>query len=144
MLPGISAEDCLFADLGIDPGIYGCQSFEATDFLANRRVSDPRSSLILWQIGVLGDSTFKTFAYDTSAMPLLVERLLQLYPASHPIYLYEAAVFPGCEPTINVVPIHGLTSAPMSAGYTAYLPPAYPTISDPTTVNRMSQYRSAH
>jgi hypothetical protein len=37
MLPGISAEDCLFADLGIDPGIYGCQSYEATDFLANGR-----------------------------------------------------------------------------------------------------------
>ena len=25
MLPGVSAEDCLFADLGVDPGIYGCQ-----------------------------------------------------------------------------------------------------------------------
>src|SRR6476620_513542 len=37
MLPGISAEDCLFADLGIDPGTRGCQSFEATDFLLNRR-----------------------------------------------------------------------------------------------------------
>src|SRR5207244_11062689 len=27
MLPGISAEDCLFADLGIDPARNGCQSF---------------------------------------------------------------------------------------------------------------------
>jgi Tetrapyrrole (Corrin/Porphyrin) Methylases len=33
MLPAISAEDCLFADLGVDPGKHGCQSFEATDFL---------------------------------------------------------------------------------------------------------------
>src|SRR5205823_3853440 len=32
MLPGISAEDCLFADLGVDPAIGGCQSYEATDF----------------------------------------------------------------------------------------------------------------
>src|SRR5215218_8387876 len=53
MLPGISSEDCLFADLGVDPGIYGCQSFEATDFLINNRTTDPRSSLVLWQIGVL-------------------------------------------------------------------------------------------
>ena len=30
MLPGISAEDCLFADLGIDPGTCGCQSYDAT------------------------------------------------------------------------------------------------------------------
>src|SRR5690242_1848360 len=29
--PGISAEDCLFADLAIDPAYHGCQSFEATD-----------------------------------------------------------------------------------------------------------------
>jgi siroheme synthase len=43
MLPGISAEDCLFADLGIDPGTCGCQSFEATDFLLNRRKFDTRS-----------------------------------------------------------------------------------------------------
>lgn len=33
ILPGISAEACLFADLLIDPGLHGCQSFEATDFL---------------------------------------------------------------------------------------------------------------
>src|SRR5262245_3102696 len=29
MLPAISAADCLYADLGIDPGAQGCQSFEA-------------------------------------------------------------------------------------------------------------------
>ena len=32
MLPAVSAEDCLFADLGVDPG-DGCQSFEATNFV---------------------------------------------------------------------------------------------------------------
>jgi len=31
MLPGISAEDCLVADLGIDPASSGCQSYEAND-----------------------------------------------------------------------------------------------------------------
>ena len=33
MEPGISAEDCLIADLGIDPGMTGCQTFEASQFL---------------------------------------------------------------------------------------------------------------
>ncbi len=42
MLPGISAEDCLFADLGVDPARHGCQSFEATDFLLSQRTIDPR------------------------------------------------------------------------------------------------------
>ena len=30
ILPGISAADCLYADLLIDPGTRGCHSFEAT------------------------------------------------------------------------------------------------------------------
>ena len=30
MLPAVSAEDCLFADLGIDPAASGCVSLEAT------------------------------------------------------------------------------------------------------------------
>src|SRR5947209_10731330 len=55
MLPATSAEDCLFADLGIDPAGSGCQSFEATDFLIRRRKFDPSSNLILWQIGHIGN-----------------------------------------------------------------------------------------
>ena len=137
MLPGISAEDCLFADLGIDPGIYGCQSYEATDFLANGRVIDPTSSVILWQIGVVGDATFKRYQYDLSAFPLLLERLYRYYPPEHVVYLYEAAVFPGCEPIINPVPLHALGDAPKSAGYTLYIPPAYPTTADPAMYVRM-------
>jgi len=137
MLPGISAEDCLFADLGVDPGISGCQSYEATDFLANNRRIDPTSSVILWQIGVVGDATYKSVGYDLSAFPLLIERLLQIYPATHVGYLYEAAVFPGCEPVIHPVALHGLGQVPLTAGYTLYIPPAYATVADPVTYARM-------
>ena len=98
MLPGISSEDCLFADLGVDPGMQGCQSYEATDFLANSRQIDPSSSVVLWQIGVVGDATYKKYGYDQSAFPLLVERLLGYYPPNHVVYLYEAAIFPGASP----------------------------------------------
>jgi uncharacterized protein YabN with tetrapyrrole methylase and pyrophosphatase domain len=138
MLPGISSEDCLFADLGVDPGISGCQSYEATDFLLNGRVIDPSSSVVLWQIGVVGDATFKAVGYDLSAMPLLVERLLAIYPASHPMYLYEAAVFHGCDPIIRAITAVELANGPLSAGNTLYIPPAYPTRSDPTTYYRMN------
>ena len=48
MLPGISSEDCLFADLGVDPGVSGCQSYEATDFLMNAPIIDSSTQLILW------------------------------------------------------------------------------------------------
>src|SRR3954468_3282207 len=47
MLAGVSAEDCLFADLGLDPSMSGCQSFEATDFLIHHRQFDPTSSLVI-------------------------------------------------------------------------------------------------
>ena len=143
MLPGVSSEDCLFADLGVDPGIYGCQSYEATDFLANGRKIDPTSSVVLWQIGVVGDSTFKSAGYDQSAFPLLLERLLGTYPATHVVYLYEAAVFPGCEPVILPVQIANLGQVPMSAGYTLYIPPAYPTSADPSIYYRMTALAAA-
>lgn len=143
MLPGISAEDCLFADLGVDPGISGCQSFEATDFLINNRIIDPRCSVVLWQIGVLGDSTFKKYFYNLSAFSLLVERLLQTYPASHNVILYQAAVFPNCDPIIQPVPLHQLSPVGLSAGFTLYIPPAYPTVSDPVMYYRMNAMQQA-
>jgi len=138
MLPGISAEDCLFADLGIDPAINGCQSYEATDFFVNGRKIDPTSSVILWQIGVVGDATYKKNGYDLSAFPLLLERLLQYYPANHTVYLYEAAVYPGCEPVIQSVPLYALGQAGLSASQTLYIPPAYPTTFDYAMYYRMN------
>jgi uncharacterized protein YabN with tetrapyrrole methylase and pyrophosphatase domain len=138
MLPGISSEDCLFADLGVDPAVGGCQSYEATDFLLNGRVIDPASSVVLWQIGVFGDATFKASGYDLSAMPLLIERLLSIYPASHPMYLYEAAVFHGCDPIIRQITAAELAYVSLSAGYTLYIPPAYPTQTNATAYYRMN------
>ncbi len=68
MLPGISAEDCLFAELGVDPAAAGCQSFEATHFLLFKRRFDPHCSLVLWQIGVIGDMTFQGAGYDSRGL----------------------------------------------------------------------------
>ena len=50
MLPGISAEDCLFADLGVDPGL-GLQSHEATHFLLTR---PPFDALSIWRKPMVG------------------------------------------------------------------------------------------
>ena len=131
MLPAVSSEDCLFADLGVDPAVGGCQSYEATDFLINSPIIDSSSQLILWQIGSLGDWTFQKIKYNTSAMPLLVERLVQFYPISHSITLYEAAVLPRTKPMISTIPLYALTSFPVSAGMTLYIPPARQSTADP-------------
>jgi uncharacterized protein YabN with tetrapyrrole methylase and pyrophosphatase domain len=123
MLPGVSAEDCLFADLNIDPAMAGCQSYEATDFLINGRVFDPTSHVILWQIGVLGDATFKRYAYDIKGMPQLLQKLYTCYSPNHEVYVYEAPIFPGVEPVIRKVPLYMLPQSGISAISTLYIPP---------------------
>ena len=135
MLPGVSSEDCLFADLGVDPAVGGCQSYEATDFLLTTPIIDPSSQLILWQIGTLGDWTYKRFKYNTSAMPFLVQRLSQFYPMSHMITVYEAPMFPGIEPMIAQIPLYSLVDFPITAAMTLYIPPVRVRIPDPTLLN---------
>ncbi len=123
MLPAISTEDCLFADLGVDP-VTGCQSYEATDFLINTRIIDRASHVILWQIGGLGDATFKRRAYDIKGMPQLLQKLFNYYSPYHIVYLYEAPVFPGVEPSIRHTPLYLLPHSGILPTSTLYIPPA--------------------
>jgi hypothetical protein len=130
MLPGISAEDCLFADLGVDPAVTGCQTFEATDFLLNSRTVDTSAQLVLWQVGVLGDRTYRIGGYDLQGFPLLVERLTELYGSGHEVTVYEAPLFVGVAPVVTRLALVHLTPAYVHAGATLYVPPGRPTKSD--------------
>jgi hypothetical protein len=94
MEPGISAEACLYADLGIDPGYHGVQSLEATQFLVEDRAIDNRSLLLLWQVALTGDTDCTRFHALPEELEKLVERLLRDYPADHEVILYEAARLP--------------------------------------------------
>jgi len=124
MQPGISAEDCLFADLGVDPANNGCQSFESADFLLYRRRFDPSCALILWQVGVIGTNTVQRMR-NTPPGPLrvLVDRLLEDYPAEHEVLIYEASQFTVCEPMIQRVPLKELPAADVSGIATLFVPP---------------------
>jgi hypothetical protein len=123
MLPGISAEDCLFADLGIDPGRNGCQSFEATDFLIHKRKFDTGCALILWQIGCIGDLTFSLEPYSIRGLQVLTEYLCHYYGATHPAVVYEAAEYPIFDPGIETVPLAKLPEAQISSISTLYVAP---------------------
>ena len=138
MLPGISSEDCLFADLGVDPATWGCQSYEATDFLLSSSFIDPSSQLILWQVGLLAELTHKSQQFDTRAMPLLVQKLTQFYPLSHPVTLYQAAMLPGTDPLIVQIPLYSLAEFPITAGMTLYIPPAWARVPDPAMLQLVS------
>lgn len=126
MLAGVSAEDCMFADLGIDPGRDGCQSFEATDFLIRRRIFDPRSALILWQIGVIGERSFKRAegAWNPQGLRILTQRLLEHYDPEHEVVIYEAACYDICAPYIGRAPLAGLPEARVTPVSTLYVPPS--------------------
>ena len=58
MLPAVSALDCLFADLGIDPSFPGLQVLEATDFLLRNRRVLTDEHLVLHQVVILKLSSF--------------------------------------------------------------------------------------
>jgi uncharacterized protein YabN with tetrapyrrole methylase and pyrophosphatase domain len=123
MLPGISAEDCLFADLGIDPGRYGCQSFEPTDFLLHRRKFDTSSHLIVWQIGLIGDFTKNPDRDNKASLAVLVDFLKKYYGSNHDVFIYEAVEYAICKPFIQHLPLPELVeSAYVSYGSTLYIP----------------------
>jgi precorrin-2 methylase len=123
MLPGISTEDCLFADLGINAGEVGWQSFEATDFLAARRRFDPTSALIIWQVGLLGEGSLGDGTCRRERLQVLAKTLRRHYPPRHRIVLYEAAQFPLCEPIIRRIPLTKLPETKVPILATLYVPP---------------------
>lgn len=122
MLPAVSAEDCLFADLGVDPGATGCQSFETTDFLLRRRQVDPSAALVLWQVSVLGIRHYEPEPTPRN-LDLLVEYLFQWYGHDHRVTLYEASPYPLVEPSIRELALAELSRAQPSPLATLYVPP---------------------
>lgn len=125
MLPGISTDACLYADLGINPGDGGMQSFEATDFLLSRRRFDPTSHLVLWQIGVLGEAGTRDprRPCDPERLGYLTRMLRRRYPAGHRVVLYEAASFAGRRYRARRVRLDRLARAAISPLTTLYVPP---------------------
>jgi uncharacterized protein YabN with tetrapyrrole methylase and pyrophosphatase domain len=123
MLPGVSAEDCLFAEVGFDPAMRGCQSFEATDFLLRRRRFDPTSNLVLWQVGVLGALDFQPDGYDTSGLTVLQGDLVETYGGDHEVVLYEASLDPISESRIERFALEKLASTRLTGNATLYVPP---------------------
>lgn len=124
MEPGISAEDCLYADLGIDPGRYGCQHFEASQFMAYTRRIDPSAFLILWQVGVAGDCDSRRLATDPAYVQLLVDLLSEDYPVQHPVTIYEAATLAIAPPRIETLALRDLAVSQLRLQSTLVVPPA--------------------
>lgn len=138
MLPAVSAEDCLFADLGVDPGIAGCQSYDATDLLIRKRELDPSAALVLWQATILGRFDYVP-AGDPSHLPVLIEYLERYYPPDHEIVCYAASPYPVVSPIIERVPLSGLADVKLPRLSLLYIPPAVRRARDLTILEQHAQ-----
>lgn len=136
ILPGISAQDCLFVDLELDPGEDGCQTFDATDFLVHRRSPDVTVPLILWQISLIG-STRTTVEVNRSGLVILAERLAELYAEDHEVVAYEASPFPVGRPNVDRCTVSGLPQARVTGMASLYVPPKSKPSPDPVMRARL-------
>lgn len=123
MEPGISAEACLYADLGIDPGQRGVQSMEATHFLVYDRQPDTAGLVLLWQVALSGDLSCSRLHAEREGLQALVDKLLRWYPPEHEVILYEAARLPIETPRAERLPLHDLPAAHYEEYTTLVIPP---------------------
>jgi hypothetical protein len=127
MLPGISAEDCLFADLNIDPAIPGCLTYEATDLLVRNKPLVPSSHLIVYQVGCVGITDFNFSGFNNTNFEFLLDYLETAYGPEHSVTHYIAAILPFIEPTMEKYTITELRDPDVQKQITAistlYLPP---------------------
>ena len=124
MLPGISAEACLVADLGLDPVALGWQSYDASDLIARRHRLDPCVPLIVWQPAAAGCTASTLEDQSRSAgVRRLRDVLRGLYPSGHRLVAYEAATSPVSQPAIVTITVGELGVASFPRAATFYVPP---------------------
>jgi precorrin-6B methylase 1 len=123
MLPGISSEDCLVADLAVDLSQCGYQCHEASNFLVGNKHPDTAAALVLWQIGVIGQ--IKCGVGREDGLRILAERLLTFYSPEHEVTVYEAASLPVCDPVIRKTALSDLAKCAVGPASTLFVPPAH-------------------
>ncbi len=136
MLPAISAESCLIADLGVDPGERGWQSYEATRFLLHGHRLDITAAVVLWQVDAIGKLDWN-LAPEPRGLRVLEARLGELYPADHEVVFYRASLYPIAEPLIIRVPIASIAELDAAPGATLYIRPLPPRPVDPEVARRL-------
>ncbi|WP_444994184.1 SAM-dependent methyltransferase [Aliikangiella sp. IMCC44359] len=137
MEPGISAEDCLYADLGIDPGALGCQHYEASQLLFYKRYIDTSAYLILWQVGIVGDKTHFKFSTGRAYREIFLNELLKYYPADHNVLLYEAPTLPINHSRIEEISLELIIDTQLNPETTLVLPPCQPLVENKEVTSRL-------
>ncbi|WP_100640862.1 SAM-dependent methyltransferase [Alteromonas facilis] len=137
MEPGISAEDCLYADVGIDPGDVGCQHYEASQFMFYQHRYDASAYLVLWQIALAGELSLTTKVSSSQHVTILCELLYEHYAPSHQVILYECPTLPTDDARIDYISLADLPTADMSPITTLIVPPAYKPIQNAKVLQKL-------
>ena len=126
VLPGISAMDCLFAELMIDPCVSGMQMYEATDLLLRHRPLLPDVPALIWQIGNVETSLYTTFASKPVRFERLRSHLLRFYPPDHVVTAAYSTPHPLMPSTAHRFPLRDFCEQAhvLHTGFTLYIPPA--------------------
>lgn len=141
MLPAISALDCLFADLGIDPSTPGCQIFEATDLILRRRTLLTDAHVIIFQVGSVGDMGFSFSGFPNTHLPVLVRYLQDVYGDDYEVVHYIASQFSICDPVIERIPLSRFQDPAVHKKVTGistfYIPPKIVRQADPESASKL-------
>lgn len=127
MLPAVSALDCLFADLGVDPSKHGTQIVEATDLILRRRPLLTDSSVIIFQVGAVGDPGFNFSGFTNTKLLVLIDYLKDHYGEDHEIFSYVASQYPATSPQISRIALSQFSDPGIARRITGittfYIPP---------------------
>jgi hypothetical protein len=138
LLPAISALDCMYADLGVDPGVRGMQIFESTDFVVNKRIPDLATPLVILQAGAAGVTLYtEDTVAEAHRVEALARSLGQFYDREHRVAVYEAAPLPILDTRADWTPLSDLGAATLSVYSTLYVPAVRKAVSDPLMVARL-------
>lgn len=142
MEPGISAEDCLYADLGIDPGTYGCFHIETSQFMFYKRCIDTAAYLVLWQVAVAGDRTLARTSSVKQHVNVLLELLYESYSPEHEVILYEAIALPFQQKRIEYLKLQDLSTANLDMKTTLIIPPSRKLEPNSAVLKRLGSYET--
>lgn len=127
MRPGVSALDCLCADVGIDPSSPGMVTYEATDMLMRLRKPDISLHVILWQVGLIAEMGYRRGGFINNNFAVLIEYLQQFYGSDFEIVHYIASRYPTIPSKIERYKLHQLLDPRIRKSInglsTFYIPP---------------------
>lgn len=122
VFPGISAIDCMFSDLLIDPTTNGLQLYEASHLINSNKTVERLSDLIVLQVGFVNVKNHPHLESSASGFVELCHYLQSIYEPGHECYVYEASLYPSIKPRVEKIRLDKLHSCNVTTLTSIYLP----------------------